>query len=329
LTSGLRGPPLQALKSFFYEGSADHYGAFITKKWYSPALFMVSGIWLALLGGVILAVADAFKKRLAERFANEVVIWNAVAWGVALTGAFIAITGIGPVDWSVVWRYLPLALLLFLIGEITFIRSLKSGEFSEVIPFKATVPIVGMALSFFLLGEVPTVIALTGVALVVIGIYLMYLPNLQLKSILRPLQACWENPGPRYMIASSVVGAGFGVVIKSASNGCPPIFFFWLVLLGELLCFSVYLAVQRRSPLGIYKTAAIPTLLMSVPWSAGIVLLNISVSYTLVAYAHAAGQVHAIAALLLAYFFFGERNMIKRIVPCLVMVAGVCCIVLG
>ncbi len=282
---------------------------------------MIWGIVLSVVSAVVLVFADLFKKRLGAHAPYETVIWTTVGCGAVIGFIASVLTGATISDpFQLLW--LPLATALFIAGEITFIRSITVGELSEVAPLRAAGPIFSLIAAMALFSETPEPIALAGVALVVVGVWL-------LSPRARRASGPVFSPGMRFMILSQFLGVGMSLAIKAASEGVSPLLFFSLVMLGEWLYFSWILWRKGENPLALFRRSPAEASAMAMLWGVGIIGISIAPVYTLVAYAYAGSQVYLPVSLVVSYLFLGEREVLKRIGPAAIILGGVVFVILG
>ncbi len=277
------------------------------------------GIVLALIGAVFLVFADALKKQFGNHVSYKLVIWNTVLAGIVIGSIASYATGAVITDSSyLIW--LPLAILLLILGEITFIKSLISSDFSEVAPIRAVAPVYSVCLGMLFLGEYPTFVALVGVFLVVGGVWMI-----SPKPIDRTVPRF--SIGVKYMLASQLLGVLMAITIKAASPGVPPIIFFTLMMIGEWAYFSLAIMHGRIHPLGMFRFNPVRSFVMSLLWGVGILAISIAPSYTLVAYAYASGQLYLPMSLIVGAYMLKEPAALRRVKPAAIILIGVILII--
>lgn len=278
------------------------------------------GIYLAICGAVVLVFADTQKKQFGVKYSNEVIIWNTVFIGVMAGFAASYYLQMGVSHYPSLW-WIPLTAALLIAGEITFIRAIVAGDFSEVAPVRATAPIFSVLFALVAFGEFPTFLALFGIVLVIAGVWMLSPRNREGHRLL--------SSGVRYMIAAQFFGVLMALTIKAASIGVSPLFCFSCAMLGELLYFSGKLIQARENPLVLYRDNPLRTVSMGLLWGVGIVLVSIAPSYTLAAYAYASSQIYMPVAFVISVVVLKERQASHRLLPMLVILGGVLLVIFG
>jgi len=279
------------------------------------------GIYLSLVGAVILVFADVLKKQFSSEHPFEIVVWNTVLVGIFFAAAACLIAGAQVLD-AAAFIWLPLTIVLLIAGEITFIKSLTLGDLSEVAPLRAVSPVFSVLFALLVLGEFPTPLALGGVALVVSGVW--FITPRPAGSQVRVL-----SKAARYMILSQFIGVLMGITIKIASAGISPLIYFLCCLLGELAYFSIIIQRKKFDAWALYKSKPAATLTMGSLWGVGLVAVSIAPAYTLVAYAYASSQIYLPVAMLVSAYVLKERQVSKRILPMLLLLCGVILVIFG
>jgi uncharacterized membrane protein len=93
---------------------------------------------------------------------------------------------------------------LNILGMYQFMRALQASDLSVTIPFIAFTPIFLLATSPLLVGEIPSVPDMLGIICIVAGAYILHLHTIR-RGILAPLQAIWQQPGPRRMLSVALI----------------------------------------------------------------------------------------------------------------------------
>lgn len=90
---------------------------------------------------------------------------------------------------------------LFVLAQVSFIKAVKLSPLSLTIPLLAFGPVLTVIVSFFINKEFPSAIALLGIVIIFVGIYILNLGRLtSLNAIIKPLAAVFEERGARLML---------------------------------------------------------------------------------------------------------------------------------
>lgn len=285
------------------------------------------GIYLALLASILVVFGDAGKKKLSQIAPLPVVIWNMLTVANILGLCVLIYQGMPAVNWAVVGIILPFSVALLVIGEVLFLYGTKLIDFSLSQPLKALQPVLALPLAYFMLGEEPPLIAALGVFGVVIGAYMLFAPATGKAGIFAPFKAVLTEPGPRALLLCQFIGVTVGNIQKIGSDSSSPLWYCISTLLGVWSVYSIVLLRKGLNPLAIYRTHFGLVLRSALLWSFGFVLWMVSLQYSLVAYIIAIGQLQPLIAIPVGYYMFGERESLRRVWPCVLMIAGVLLII--
>lgn len=98
-----------------------------------------------------------------------------VVVGAILLGAFqLATIKTTWLDLSSNWIYLVGGgFLASIVGQIFFYNALKTGQASQVVPVAASYPLISFVLGVIFLGETVTLAKLTGLVLIILGVFFL------------------------------------------------------------------------------------------------------------------------------------------------------------
>ncbi len=286
------------------------------------------GIFLALASIIFLVLGDSGKKHYSTMLPLPVLIWTFLFVGVIINVLYILVLEVPVVLPHGLSYPVLIAVAAVCLGEIFFLKAVRSCDFSLVQPFRAAAPILALISSVVFFREIPSGGALVGIIVVLLGVYLMYAPSIAQGGILAPFRSLASDPGPRFMVLNQF----FGVVAQSAQKAgglvADPVVSFTLILAGTWAVFSFYLIAKRLSPFSPVTVKVLPGLYGSALfWAIGVTLIYLAANYTLVVYVFCIGQLQPVFALPVSKYFFKEEIR-SRIWPCVMMVGGVLLIVL-
>jgi|GEM_PF-2945962 len=279
------------------------------------------GIFLAMFGAIVLVFADSLKGQFGRHISYKLVIWNTVLVGVVI-GAIASVLMGATITAPVYLLWLPISILLLVLGEVTFIKSLIHGDFSEVAPIRAVAPVFSLFLAMLFLGEIPSVLSMFGVMLIVGGVWAISVSDIKSGGLKL-------SPGVKYMICSQFFGVLLGITIKIASTGVSPLIYFTLVMVGEWIYFSFAILHGRIPPLALFRHDPVRATVMSMLWGIGILAVSIAPAYTLVSYAYASSQIYLPVSLLVSGYWLKEQKAFARLKPGAILLAGVALVILG
>ncbi len=198
---------------------------------------------LGLGSGLCWGIADFFGGLQSRRLPSlAVAVWSQLAGGLTL-GIVLLLLGGSPGSDGLAWG--AVAGVFGGLGLAFFYRGLAVGLMSIVAPIAACGAVVPV-IAAFLLGQVPTTVALTGMAAAMAGIVLASLPT---------DGAAQERVGDARLSLLMALGAAFGfglffVLLDQASaTGTPPLWVVGAARVGSLaLLLSIALAGRQRLP---------------------------------------------------------------------------------
>ncbi len=224
------------------------------------------------------------------------------------------------VDWTLYptefWGYVFFAGLFCSLGTICLIKALYYGELSILGPLNSYKAIVGLVSAFVLLGETPSLIAILGVVLIVVGsLFLMVTPqtrvsakNLKLSLLLR-------------FAALIFTGCEASILKQIILMSSPQVSFILWCFCG-LFFGVIFVPLFGRKFVLPKKREWLQYLLAAVCLSIMQFTTNIVFSKMEVGTALALFQLSAIVNLFLGYKIFHEGNMLRKILGTIVMIIG-------
>ncbi len=200
-------------------------------------------IELALLSGLLMGVRRIYEKELTGIFSNFSLGFLQQAFSIlpaaVLLFFFPMPAALASLPWDFWWPLLIIWLVLYPVQVYFFYRSLREGELSDVMPMTAVLPVLNVAVSFVLIGELPTLFGAIGVALVVVGTYFV---------LLKP-------DGPRFVrinkpalfmvftMASISIGSTLDKIAIQVST---PVFYSFVNISGVVIVFFVLMFAFRQ-----------------------------------------------------------------------------------
>jgi drug/metabolite transporter (DMT)-like permease len=280
------------------------------------------GIFVALTGTLLLVLADTGKKHLSVQFTSVQVVWSTLVVGIAINVLYLGVAGLPEVNWQGTLTYLPLSVALLTAGELAFMYTLRSLEFSLVIPLRALSPLFAVPISFGLFGEYPSTQAAIGMLLIVGGVFFLFRPvqRTNLRALRSPAAVCVLFCAVNQPVLASVQRIG--------ASESSPVLYFTLVLIGELVVFTGLARYLQISPLRAFAERPGFSLGTAILWGLGITFVFVAVQYTLVAYVIAILQLAALFSIAIGALVFHEPFARQRVMPSIAVVIGAACVVL-
>lgn len=203
------------------------------------------------------------------------------------------------------------------LGNYFLIRALSSGDLSMLGPINAYKSLVAMIFAIFLAGEIPSIFGVLGIALLILGSYVIFNTTDEGFSL-----KLLKRNDIKFRIYALIFTAIEAVFIKNVivNSDVLTSFIMWSFF-GALFAFLLPLAGGER--LQIPSKSAIPMLALIV-LSAGIMQYSTNFVFERmnVSYALALFQLSAVLNVILGWKIFREKDLIKKLAGSIIMVTG-------
>ncbi len=246
--------------------------------------------------------------------------------------ASVAVAPFGIVALAQVGRALPLLILLGLGSSVlqiayflTLQRGYRMGDVSIVYPLaRGSGPLLSVIFAIILFGERPSVLALVGAGIVVVGVVVIGFAGGRSK-----LRA--NSAGILYGLLVGVTIAAYTLWDANAvvQNHLPTLGYFWITMLAQLVAFAPF-ALRRSSETWMlarqHWRAAITVGILS---PLAYVLILFAFTLAPVALVAPAREVSVVLVALGGWLIFKEPHPVQRIVGAVVVLGGVALLALG
>lgn len=278
----------------------------------------------ALLLVTTAALSHAVWNLLTKRSADKVVfIW----WtGVVGSVLFLPVVLWQTASWSWpagLWASVALAAAI----RASYLASLSAaytrGDLSLVYPLARGIPpALVPPLAILLLGERVTLTGALGVAVVVLGIYVVHLPAFTAGGWLEAIHAI-RSPHAWYAVLTGLMTVTYSLVDKwNMGRGAPPLAYAYLTIPIAVLALTPVALRDRVAVLTEWRLNRSAIITVAPLMTAGYVLVLLALRMTPVSYVAAARELGIVFATLLGTTLLRERYLGTRL-------AGACLIVLG
>jgi len=274
-------------------------------------------------------LSNVFQKQLAQRSADPLVTIVATH-GFLTVFALAVLTGIRVAALGLdFWGNILTAVVLAVAGYVFLWYALKSTDLSVLGPINAYKAVVGLLLAVVLIGEVPNLFGLIGVALIVAGSYLVIdrVPGQGRRSAFHQFT---RKPGVQLRFAALICSATESIFLKRALLLSSPITTF---LVWTVLCFAIAAtaAVLLRRDVVTEVTRLMREWRTLLWLAATTALMQLTTILTFgklqVGYSLALFQLSTLITVYFGHRYFQERNIRRRLLGSLVMVIGATLIV--
>lgn len=272
--------------------------------------------------------SNVFQKKLTGGGHNPLAV-NFISY---LLLSIACLTVAWRVDWTALphqfWFYAALGGVFGAVGNGFLVMALKRGDLSVLGPINSYKSVVGIIVGVILLGELPSLMGLTGVAVIIFGSYFVFDTTEEGFS--------WQllkNREIQYRIWAMVLTAIEAVLIKKviiySDTTVSFIAWCWAGALFSFLQLMV-MRVGVRHEFRIIKPREWLTYLALIGC---IGMMQYTTNYTFkhinVGYGLALFQLSTIVSIALGYKIFHEEGIVKKLIGSLIMIGGSILIIFG
>lgn len=273
-------------------------------------------------------LANVFQKKLTAAGRNPLVV-NLSTYAILSVACLLFV-------FQFAWLQLPKEFWLYSLlggavgasGNSFLVKALERGDLSVLGPVNSYKSIVAMITGFFMLGEVPNIYGLLGVAIIIYGSYFVI--------DTMPEGFSWKvfkRKDIQYRIWAMILTAIEAVIIKKIIivSSVTIAFISWCWF-GAL--FSVFILYLQKINIKaeVSKTGKVELyyfLLIAICVGIMQFATNFSFQHIQVGYALSFFQLSIIVSVLLGYKIFKEENLRKKLIGSVVMIAGAVLIILS
>ncbi|MFH1712517.1 MAG: EamA family transporter [Patescibacteria group bacterium] len=278
---------------------------------------------MALFGGL----SDVFRKMMLKDV-PEYVGLSTIMLVFAVPTGLLMLTWYGVPEFNIKVVYaLSGSIPLYATTIYILFRALKEGEISLIAPIIGLTPVATMIGEFLVLGQVPSIIGMVGIAVVTMGTYMLHMHKLE-DGILSPFRNMSKDLGTRYALVFVVLFIPLVPLEKMVVAESNPA----VAMIAESLALGIIFAMLAafKNPTDFKKawehkeTVSIA----AVCWSTSMVFLYAGLALTLASYVMAVRSLAILVALTLGWHMFGEP-VEKRIPGASLIIAGIIMIALS
>ena len=278
-------------------------------------LVTVGNLGLRILSNPI---ANAVQKILSGKYCATLINLYSYLFLSVMAGIFAFTGNVNPFSYGFeVFCYSALAGVLCTLGSVCLIKALHYGEMSVLAPLNSYKCIVGLVIAFFILGEIPDIIELLGVIFIIFGSWFIFdtvdegfsFKLLKRKDIILRFCALFFTGCEAVVLKK--------IILLSSVSVCFVLWCFWGFVFSLLLMFLLKIKFELLSLKDISQTLVIAICLGVMQYSTNVVFKRLDVGLSLALF-----QLSGIVSVFFGYKFFKERDMFKKIVGSVIMIAG-------
>ena len=284
---------------------------------------------LAVVTAAIYGAQAAYLKAFTGELDRTLVAWAVFAFGVPVYVAMLALHGVPTVE-PRFWVAGAVSLGVNLVAWPMFVRSVQISDVSLVMPLVALTPAFVLLVEFLVLGASPTTWGLAGIALIVLGAYVLNVrvrreaPGGWWAAVSQPIRSLVSDRGAVMMLIVAAMWSVSATVEKITVTSASPAFYLTFLSVGFSLAFLPVLAWKLENPVRQVRTNVIVLTGAGLLTAAMLVAQMQALETTpLVNYVVAIKRAGMLVSVVIGWLWFGEKNIGPRMAGAALMIAGV------
>jgi drug/metabolite transporter (DMT)-like permease len=285
---------------------------------------------LTLLCAFSLATADALTKKYLSDYSGRELVLVRFALPALLLAPLMLFEPLPPVP-PIFWAWIAALVPLELAAMLLYMLAIRDSPLHLTIPYLAFTPVFNILTGWLVLGEEVSLRGAGGIALVVVGAYLLNLRNARrggLRAWLAPFPAVFRERGSRLMLGTAAIYSLTSVMGKAAMGYATPASFgpFYFVLLGIV----TVAALGVRRPGGVRVLWRRPAAHLAVGLAMAVMVVThfLAIARVEVAYMIAVKRTSLLFGILYGALLFREQRLGQNMFAGGLMVTGVALILL-
>jgi len=202
------------------------------------------------------------------------------------------------------------------IGNYFIIKALSCGELSSVAPINAYKPVVALLLGFFILKEIPQIVAVLGIILIILGTIVLSKNNII------------NSKATLYRILALIFSGSEAIFIKKIIilSDVPSSFLYWALasflftLIFALTSGHKFKISKENIKYQFYLILAVALM----QYSTNFVFSKMNVAYALALF-----QLSTLVSIFLGVNIFNEKEFLRKITASVIMLVGATIIILS
>lgn len=199
----------------------------------------------AIISAIILGGTRVYEKKLSSRFGNFSMGFIVKTFSLIPTLILFFFLPL-PEDifhmpWQFWWPLIIIWVGLYPIQTYFLYKSIREGELSRTTPVFALLPAFNIITSYLIIGELPTVIGVIGIAIIVIGTFILLKGdkkgNFSIANIHKPVL---------YMLIAVFCMAIGSTLDKVALKASTPVFYSFMNNFGAMIVFIILMYIYKQ-----------------------------------------------------------------------------------
>jgi drug/metabolite transporter (DMT)-like permease len=276
---------------------------------------------LALLTAFFESGKDVFGKKSLERSDEYVVAGAWRVFALPFLVPLLLVIEVPPLERGFWWALLASG-GINVVTAILYMRAIRLSDLSITVPMVSFTPLFLLVTSPLMLKESPKPAGMAGIALIVLGSYLLNLHRRD-QGFWTPFRALLSEPGPRLMLLVALLWSITANVDKIGLRHSSPVL--WAIAVNIAIAGGLAPVILYRRATGRGRIGGNPGLLLATGFCGAMTSLSqmMAISLTLVPHVIAIKRTSTLLSVVWGHLLFGESGVRKRLAGTAVMLAGV------
>mgnify|MGYP001599524920 CR=1 FL=1 len=206
---------------------------------------------------------------------------------------------------------------------VTHAKALEHGDLSHVYPIMRAAPLLVVPFAWILLGERISLIGFSGIVLMVLGVYVVNLKSVTLKTLFEPIKSITYERATQWALVTLLLVTAYSLIDKKGVSLVHPIVFTYYFTVAGFVFFSLYIFWKKRKLLRDEGLANKKTILLNgILGVSGYALSLVALSMAHVSYVTGLRQTSVLFAVLMGGQLLQEKYNAIRFTAAVLMVIG-------
>jgi drug/metabolite transporter (DMT)-like permease len=205
---------------------------------------------------------------------------------------------------------------------LCLIEAYRGGDFSLVYPISRSAPLFTQFWAFAFIGEVLSIKGISGIGLVMVGIFVISLKDFQLKKTIPQSDRFTSRPN-LLALAAAIAVSIYSVIDKVGIQTLHPVFYISLINFWMSVYLALYLLLRKEvSFRRVWKEWKREILIIAILQNVAYLLVLMAMQMSKVSYVVAFRQVGALFGAGMGIFFLKESYWKTRLSGALILTLG-------
>jgi uncharacterized membrane protein len=277
-------------------------------------------ILMVLLSAVMHALRSFFNKRALDKHAF--IWWYEIFGLLFFTPVFLFTLFRESFSFSI--TYILLSGIVHFVYWVLFSKALEKGDLSLIYPIMRSSPALVLIFSITVLQENVSPLGVTGILLVIIGVYTINMTKFGLLELSRPFHSLLRDRATQFALLTLVSVAFYSLIDKLAVSRMNPISFAYIYPWISLGLLTVYIFKTKAKGIlkrewQAHKNSILACGVLSI---FGYFLILLAFTLERMSYIVGLRQLSIVFAVLLGGHFLKEKNRMIRIVSSIIVFVG-------